>query len=253
VDDATLLARMHANERGFYRLMAKASPGARALELDGVLAAVIPATPDRSVFNSVFYDSAEALAASLDRLAEAYDEAGVRAWTVWVHESDDEAPTVLERAGHTLDAQPRAMAFELAGFERRDNDGLDSIDRGDLADAARINDGAYPFPERPFSAGLATLSDDAARVYLARADGKAVSCLGTFDLDGDCGIYFVATLPEFRGRGLAGGLLARALADARERGCETTSLQATAVGASVYARVGYRDLGALGMWERRKA
>ena len=43
-----------------------------------------------------------------------------------------------------------------------------------------------------------------------------------------------------------------ALHDARERGATTTSLQATKMGYPLYARLGYRDLGALQMWERRK-
>jgi hypothetical protein len=41
------------------------------------------------------------------------------------------------------------------------------------------------------------------------------------------------------------------LHDARERGCATTSLQATKLGHSIYARLGYRDVGAVQMWERR--
>jgi hypothetical protein len=43
-----------------------------------------------------------------------------------------------------------------------------------------------------------------------------------------------------------------ALRDARDRGCETTSLEATAAGEPVYRAIGYRALGALQMWERRR-
>jgi hypothetical protein len=39
--------------------------------------------------------------------------------------------------------------------------------------------------------------------------------------------------------------------DAREAGCETSTLQATAAGRPVYERLGYQDLGALQMWEFR--
>jgi hypothetical protein len=42
-----------------------------------------------------------------------------------------------------------------------------------------------------------------------------------------------------------------ALAEARERGCTSTSLQATARGKPLYERLGYRDIGAVQMWERR--
>jgi hypothetical protein len=44
----------------------------------------------------------------------------------------------------------------------------------------------------------------------------------------------------------------QAVLDARERGLQTTSLQATAMGVPIYARLGYRDLGAIQMWERRR-
>src|SRR3989442_9725384 len=87
--------------------------------------------------------------------------------------------------------------------------------------------------------------------YLARLDGVPAACVAAIDHRTDCGIYFVATAPEARGRGLATVLMARALADARERGCRTTSLQATKMGYPIYARFGYQDLGTLQMWERR--
>jgi predicted acetyltransferase len=73
------------------------------------------------------------------------------------------------------------------------------------------------------------------------------------DHGGDCAFWFAATVPDARGRGFVSGLLHRALRDARDRGCTTSTTQATAMGAPVYARIGYRDLGALEMWERRKA
>lgn len=53
-----------------------------------MLAAITPSCPDRSIVNAVVYDDAAALAAALDGLAETYERAGVRAWTVWVPEAD---------------------------------------------------------------------------------------------------------------------------------------------------------------------
>jgi hypothetical protein len=51
---------------------------------------------------------------------------------------------------------------------------------------------------------------------------------------------------------MASGLIGLALSEAREPGCETTSLQASGAGYPVYRKLGYRDLGAMGMWERRR-
>ena len=47
-------------------------------------------------------------------------------------------------------------------------------------------------------------------------------------------------------------LLSRALADARERGCQTSTLVATPSGRPGYERVGYRGLGALQLSLRRR-
>ncbi|TML31536.1 MAG: GNAT family N-acetyltransferase [Actinobacteria bacterium] len=91
------------------------------------------------------------------------------------------------------------------------------------------------------------------RLYVARGEGRDVACLGTLDVERDCGVYMVATDPAARGRGLATALMRQALLEARERGLQTTSLQATAMGAPLYARLGYRDCGAIQMWERRRA
>ena len=59
-------------------------------------------------------------------------------------------------------------------------------------------------------------------------------------------------MPEARGRALAPGLMRRALAAGREDGAEVTTLQATKLGRPVYEKLGYRALGAVEMWERRK-
>ncbi len=68
------------------------------------------------------------------------------------------------------------------------------------------------------------------RTYAARWRGFDAAVLATLDNDGDCGFYLVATLPEARGNGLCAGLMERALLDARERGCRTSTLQASPAG-----------------------
>jgi hypothetical protein len=46
--------------------------------------------------------------------------------------------------------------------------------------------------------------------------------------------------------------MARAITAAGRRGRVTTTLVATKLGRPVYERIGYRDFGAIQMWERRK-
>jgi ribosomal protein S18 acetylase RimI-like enzyme len=240
----------YSSLRPFCFAIGQASEGARAIELDGVLAAVVPASPDRSVLNSVIYERVEALEAELGRLAAVYEGEGVRAWTVWAPERDRAAAAVLEGAGHRLDASPMGMAMELAGFDRRPSGDLDVDAEPEPVELGRLNDLAYRFEDDDFARAL-TRRPPGVHAYLARVDGAPAACLGAIDRGDDCGIYFVATAPEARGRGLATELMTRALADGRARGCRTTSLQATKAGYPIYARLGYRDCGRIQMWERR--
>ena len=233
----------------WYRLVGEASHGARALELDGVLAAVVPAAPARAVVNAVLYRSAEGLEAAYDDVAAAYAGIGAK-WTVWVPPGDEAAARLLEARGHVLDAQPMAMARELDGVQRPSADELaDWTADGRLEEVGRVNDRAYPFGTDSFSRALRTLPEGAARIYVARDGDEALGCLTAVDHRGNTEIQMVAVVPEARGRGIAGTLLLHALADAAERGMETTTLVATKMGYSVYERAGYRPLERLSMWE----
>ncbi|HEY7150206.1 MAG TPA: GNAT family N-acetyltransferase, partial [Solirubrobacterales bacterium] len=237
----------------FVRLLATGSDDSSLLEHDGVIGSVVPGAPDRSVLNSVVYRDAASLRAALEELAGAYEAAGVRAWTVWVPEADREAAALLEAAGHRLDAAPTAMVLDLADLGESRGDGLDWDSNAAVEDVTRINDLAYGFEVGTFGGAMTRMPPGLAlRLYQARVDGEPACVMATVDDDADCGIYLVATLKEHRGRGLAGGLLHLALAEARERGLETSSLQSTKFGYPVYARLGYEPICALEMWERRE-
>ena len=73
------------------------------------------------------------------------------------------------------------------------------------------------------------------------------------DVATDAFVSFVATLPANRGERLASRVLAHALHEAEERGQITTSLQASKLGQSIYARLGYQLLGEIHLYERRPA
>jgi ribosomal protein S18 acetylase RimI-like enzyme len=252
MDDATLLSRMWVSMDAVLGTIPPCSPGGRLVELPGVRACVVPAVGDRSIFNSVTYEHAAALEAAIDQLADIYERAGVSAWTVWVHPGDSESSTLLERAGHVLDADPAAMAMELAGYEGDGAPaGVDWEAGADPAVLARLNDAAYGYGASPFATALGAAPGDLGHRYVARLDGEPAACVMALDRGGDACIAWVATLPESRGRGLATALMRQACADARERGCETTSLQATKAGEPLYASLGYRKLGNIEMWERR--
>jgi ribosomal protein S18 acetylase RimI-like enzyme len=243
--------RMLESMWSFFKTVPEGSHGGRCVELPGVLAGVTPAVPERSLPNSVAYRDEDALLGALDELAAIYHEAGVLAWTVWVPYFHERAKRALADAGHVLDADPEAMIGTLADIEPPREDDPEPDPRPRLEDLARVNDLAYGSGdafERMMGAG----QGDPASLYIARVGGRAAASTVSWNHGGDCSIWWVATVPEARGRGLAPGLMRRALAAGRDSGCEVTTLQATKAGQPVYEKLGYRGLGAIEMWERRK-
>ncbi len=246
------LGLVRAGMAPFWKLMAE-SCGGSAWERRGVMASVIPQTPERSVFNSVFYEDPDALLGCLDELAGLYEEAGVRAWTVWVPEADAVAARGLEAAGHKLDAAPRAMAMATSDLREPGGEGgppIEIREELDMAELARLNETAYGYPPGDFAA-LADSEFPGFHLYFAALAGETVAAAGVWDHGSDGVLAWVATLPEARGKGVSRRLCAHAIAEARGREIETTTLQATKLGYPVYRKLGYRDLGVLHMWERR--
>ena len=235
----------------WYRLTGAASPGAHLVEEDGVMAAVVPAAPERAVVNAVVYRDADALEAAYDDVASAYAEIGAK-WTVWVPPGDSAAASVLEARGHVLDAEPMAMALELDGrFERPpEDDAFEWTAGGTAAEVAAVNDRSYTFGTDSFARALQSLPEEV-HVYMAREGGRPIGSVLMTDHEGNSEVQLVAVVPEARGRGITKRLLARALADAAGRGNETSTLIATPMGFPVYESVGFRPLDRFQMWEFR--
>lgn len=223
--------------------------GSRLLRLDGLIGVINPAVRERSVFNSVVYTDPDSLDANYDEVAQTYSAAGC-AWTVWVPEADEGVAAKLQDAGHTLDAQPRAMGLELDAVEEPDLAALDWTAEGAVREMAALNDAAYGYPPGTWITGTGDEKGDL-RIYLARVDGEPAATVCVRDVEEDCTVWNVATVEAARGKGLGTALMRRAIFDAANRGQRTSTLQATKLGAPVYRRCGYEDFGALQMWESR--
>lgn len=251
VDDAEGWRRLVASLAQWSRTIDGASEGMRAIDRDGMVMTITPAVPQRSIVNDVVYWDGAALVAAYDEIESAYAGAGVAAWLVWVPESDTETASVLADRGHVLDSDPEAMVLDLDGVERPPEPAGFSRDI-DLLALARLNDEAYGM-RSAFARALERLeAGNALYGYGVEEDGELVSGLVTFDFEDDCSVWLVATREAARGRGLAGALMAHAMVDARERGRTTSTLQATDLGRPVYERLGYRSLGEIQMWEKRR-
>lgn len=240
----------YASFERFLRAVGEGGGASVLLQRPGLVATVVPASPERSLFNSVLYEHPRALADHYNEISEAYASACVRAWCVWAPQSDRGSARMLEDRGHVLDGLPRMMALDLERVPELESE-LE-IDRDcDFETVCATNDVAYGYEVGTFQAGMGAAGGRGMRLYAARWREFDAAVLATIDHDGDCGVYLVATLPEARGNGLCHGLMQRALIDARERGCSTSTLQASAAGAPIYRRLGYRDLGGIEFRERR--
>lgn len=167
-------------------------------------------------------------------------------------EYHDRARSLLERNGHELDATPAAMIADLHDVAPPNGDDPEPDPAPTWEDVGHLNDEAFGTGDS-FARMTGSGAADPQHIHVAHAESGPASVVGTQDLGGDCSVYYVATIPSARGRGLASGLMRRALAAGRERGCDVSTLEATQMGAPVYERLGYRTLGRLEMWQRRAA
>lgn len=240
----------YLNFARFLREVGSGSDGHALFERQGIVASITSASPERSLFNSVLYEHPQALEEHYEEIRDAYRQAGVRAWCVWAPQDDRISSRLLEARGHALDGLPRMMAIDL-DLVPGDDPGLEVVEGFDWETVCAVNDAAYGYRPGTYAEGMGSGCRDALRTYGVRWRGFDAAVAATLDNGTDCGVYLVATLPEARGNGLCSGLMRRLLLDARERGCRTSTLQASPAGAPVYGRLGYRDLGGVEFRERR--
>jgi GNAT superfamily N-acetyltransferase len=245
MDDLTTRA-IRSNAACFAALCA-GSPGSRRLSQTGLLALATPAAPERPLFNVAFGLAPGAIAGAYDELERFYRDAGIEGWTVFVEPEDETSARALEEHGHVLDAEPRLMGAAAAEVAGGTGEGVEVVRGAGAEVIAALNDEVYGYPGS-FARALAGLEHHQRLAVVA--DGRPVSCALAHDTGDDCHITLVATLPAYRGRGYAAGLVRTLVRDGLDRGCTTTTLGATRAGLPVYERMGYRDVGYLQMWER---
>ncbi|WP_367133696.1 MULTISPECIES: GNAT family N-acetyltransferase [Streptomyces] len=108
---------------------------------------------------------------------------------------------------------------------------------------ADLNSRAYGFPLEDGRDGLlgSALWKNQVHAYLGVRDGVPVTCAATVEADGRLFVVLVATAPEWERRGYGEAVTRKALYEgARATGLTRATLHATAAGAPVYPRIGFK-------------
>lgn len=79
--------------------------------------------------------------------------------------------------------------------------------------------------------------------YVGYVNGTAVATASIFYSNGVAGIYNVATLPEFQGKGIGVEIMTAILLIAKLEGYKTAVLHATPAGLRLYERLGFQSYG----------
>jgi ribosomal protein S18 acetylase RimI-like enzyme len=229
-----LFDRSEATLVACWAYLASVSPGARVADRDGAAIAVFTSGAESKIYNnSILRGSVTDPVATIAGIEHVYADAGVARFATWVHESNAAFGDVLRSVGYEADESNQVMGLGLDELVDIDTSVLEFAEP-EIDEFLRINGLPSMFPD---------LGPDV-HIYVCTADGRNAATLMTYDHDGDCGVFNVATLEFARRRGLGRRLTTYALQRARERGCRTASLQSTEIGRSVYAAVGFRSLGA---------
>ncbi len=88
------------------------------------------------------------------------------------------------------------------------------------------------------------------RHFIARIDGRAAATSSLHLTSGVAGLYWVATAPWARGRGIGTDLVQAALRAATDAGAVLAVLQSTAMGLGPYRRAGFHDVSRLAIYEQ---
>ncbi|MEU0893175.1 GNAT family N-acetyltransferase [Streptomyces massasporeus] len=179
---------------------------------------------------------------------------------LWVFEDllDDAARAVLgevaEEAGLDHAFPGTGMAGDLLPIPEPAHPELTFvrvIDDELLTAYADINARAYGFPSEDGRDGLAgsALWKSGVFAYLGLRDGVPVTCAATVEADGRLFVVLVATDPAWERRGYGEAVTRKALYEGgRATGLTRATLHATAAGAPVYPRIGFRPNSPIGFY-----
>jgi ribosomal protein S18 acetylase RimI-like enzyme len=243
--DATGFGTQWAGIVALVRIQGRHAPDATLIEEDGMVASILPVAPASSLMNTALTVDHSDAPRGLAKLAERFRDSGAQKWGLWLDGENTTGAKAAQEQGMVLDSRPAPMVATLADVD--DLDDPPERNAVDLATVGKINDLAYVSTAPKLAPAIAAFPNS----VLTYADPTKSSVALAYDVGDDTAVWFVATLPQAQGQGLAGNVLERLLRDARERGQFTASLQASPAGRPLYERLGFRTVGTLHLYEQR--
>jgi GNAT superfamily N-acetyltransferase len=250
---AAIARAIEANHWQFYKIYTR-QPEVEAHEHGGL--AWITGTLPVNYLNQVMrtnvgdYEAETQIASMLDR----YRRRGVAqfVWRTWPSVQPTNLGERLLAHGFTTRPQAPSMVADLrqlpAAWPTPAGITIARVeDSASLTDWAGVVRSVYDMSEafaaflmRAFAAHVGN-STAAARHYLAWVDGQAVACATLFLGAGVAGIYRVATLAQWRGRGIGGAVVLAALHEARAAGYRFATLRSSEIAHHLYQQLGFGD------------
>jgi GNAT superfamily N-acetyltransferase len=228
-----------------WKALAQLSPGARLIRSPTAVAAVFPSWAPLN--NAIMLDApaSGAAASTASQVAGTYAEAGVAEWAFWVPSravSLDAPDEVREVGSLRRDTTTLVMHANLAAGLRQH----EGVVRASIRAATRAGDEPVPATDLGEPETVSGLT-----AWVMIQDGYAVAGAWSFRHEGECGIYALGTVPEWRRRGLARALMEHVLADAQHQGARTATLQSTRMGLPLYDSLGFAPAGRYAEWISR--
>ncbi len=253
--------RVDLNLRACFRALAAGREHAETRVTAGV--EVLSLGVQFQMFNAAFLASPVESAADLQRrLATAqvhFSARGVE-WSFWLcdgwlpPEVIPQAQRIFSRAGLTLATQmPGMITNALAECRRRLPDCIvrEANGRSVLDDFRQVGANCFRVPQAWFDEVFDDLTSQRLpfRAWVGYVDGAPIATAASLVSGGAVGLYNVATLPRFRGRGYAEAVMRECLR--REQASAEplpVVLQSTTLGLQLYEQMGLRGVTRFRVW-----
>jgi len=247
-------ANLYASTPFLYNL-----PGAEVYKGDDVSWCItsIPARPCNVVFNArIKPENVDSVIKSITEKART-KKVPLR----WYTGKDTEPANLGEHLishGFTKDGPVPMMAIDMQTLKEDIHtlSGLDVIEVKDIDNLKIWNNvasrgfGGTPQGERAMFRWFSVVMESGLplRFYLAIHNGVPVATSQMILAEGVAGIDRVATIPEARNKGIGYAVSLHPLLEAREKGYQAGTIQATEMGERVYSRMGFRKCGEINLY-----